>query len=127
MSLITIYTQNQSDAIHSIQKSCSYKRHAARKCRLTFIFGTRAFVEESFRHKMYSFYFSSKVPGSTLHGYLSKILARYCQELQEVMVRSCQESQVPKKNFIALSYLARKKLKGSQQKSTFLQIYIVRH
>ena len=54
-------------------------------------------------------------PGSTLHGYLSKILARSCQdlgkilakilprywqELQDVMVRSYQESHVPKKTFL---------------------------
>ena len=82
------------------------------------------------------------LPGSTLHGYLSKILARSCQdfgkilakilprywqELQNVMVRSYQESHVSKKTFIVKSYLERKNLKGSQQKSTFLQIYIVRH
>ena len=82
------------------------------------------------------------LPGSTLHGYLGKILARscqdlgkilakivtrYCQELQDVMVRSYQESHVSKKTFIVKSYLERKNLKGSQQKSTFLQIYIVRH
>ena len=60
------------------------------------------------------------LPGSTLHGYLSKILARSCQdlgktlakilprywqELQDVMVRSYQESHVPKKTFIVKSYL----------------------
>ena len=81
-------------------------------------------------------------PGSTLRGYLSKILARSCpglgkiladilsrywQELQDVMVRSYQESHVPKKPFIVKSYLERTKLKGSQLKSTFLQIYIVTH
>ena len=83
------------------------------------------------------------VRGPTLHGYPSKILARscqdlgkiiakilprYCQELQDVMLRSYQESHVPvpKKTFIVKSYLERKNLKGSQQKSTFLQIYIVR-
>ena len=49
------------------------------------------------------------------HGYLSKILARYSQELQDVMVRSYQESHVPKKNFIAKSYLNRKK---TERKST---------
>ena len=43
------------------------------------------------------------------------------------MVRSYQESHVPKKNFIVKSYLARKNLKGSQQKSTSMEIYIVRH
>ena len=43
------------------------------------------------------------------------------------MVRSYQESHVPKKNFIVKSYLARKNLKESQQKSTSMEIYIVRH
>ena len=92
-------------------------------------------------------------PGSTLHGYLSKILARscqdlgkilakivtrYCQELQDVMVRSYQESHVSKKNLTKKPNMARKillrnpiwkekNLKGSQQTSTCLQIYIVRH
>ena len=42
--------------------------------------------------------------------------SRYCQELQDVMVRSYQESHVPKKNFVVKIYLARKNLKGSQQK-----------
>ena len=85
---------------------------------------------------------ASQHPGSTLHGYLSKILARSCQdlgkilakilprywqELQDVMVRSYRESHVPKKTFIVKSCLERKNLEGSQQKSTFLQIYIVRH
>ena len=58
---------------------------------------------------------------------LAKIVTRYCQELQDAMVRSYQESHVSKKTFIVKSYLERKNLKGSQQKSTFLQIYIVRH
>ena len=58
---------------------------------------------------------------------LAKILPRYCQELQDVMVRSYQESHVPKNNFIGKSYLARKNVKGSQQKSTSMQIYTVRH
>ena len=58
---------------------------------------------------------------------LAKILPRYWQELQDVMVRSYQESHVSKKTFIVKSYLERKNLKRSQQKSTFLQIYIVRH
>ena len=40
------------------------------------------------------------------------------------MVRSYQESHVPKKNFIVKSYLARKNLKGSQQKLTDLFHYI---
>ena len=82
-------------------------------------------------------------PGSALHGYLSKILARtfqdlrkilakilprYCQELQDVLVGCYQESHVTKKNFIVKSYLGRKEdLKGSQQKYTSMQIYIVRH
>ena len=58
---------------------------------------------------------------------LAKILPRYWQELQDVMVRSYQESHVPKKTFIVKSYLERKNLKGSRQKSAFLQICIVRH
>ena len=58
---------------------------------------------------------------------LAKILPRYWQELQDVMIRSYQESHVSKKTFIVKSYLERKNLKGSQQKSTFLQIYFVRH
>ena len=56
----------------------------------------------------------SSLPGLTLHGYLSQILARSCQdlgkilakilprywqELQGVMVRSYQESHVSKKTF----------------------------
>ena len=45
----------------------------------------------------------------------------------DAMVRSYQESHVSKKTFIVKSSLERKNLKGSQQKSTFLQIYIVRH
>ena len=51
---------------------------------------------------------------------LAKILPRYCQKLQDVMVRSYQESHVPKKNFIAKSYLARKK---SERKSTEINIF----
>ena len=42
------------------------------------------------------------------------------------MVRSYQESHVPKKNFIVKFYLARKNLKGSQQKPTYMETYIVR-
>ena len=79
---------------------------------------------------------------NTLHGYLSKILARSCQDLgkilakilprywqklQDVMVRSYQESHVSKKTFIIKSNLNEKNLKRSQQKLTFLQIYIVGH
>ena len=41
---------------------------------------------------------------------LAKILPRYCQELQDIMVRSYQESHVPKQNFNEKSYLARKKI-----------------
>ena len=74
-------------------------------------------------------------PRSTLHGYLSKILARSCQdlgkilakilprywqELQDVMVRSYQESHVSKKTFIVKSYLERKK---SGRKSTKINIF----
>ena len=47
---------------------------------------------------------------------LAKILPRDCQELQDVMVRSYQESHVAKKNYCKiLSYLDRKDLKGSQK------------
>ena len=45
---------------------------------------------------------------------LAKILPRYWQELQDVMVRSYQESHVPKKTFLVKSYLERKK---SERKS----------
>ena len=58
---------------------------------------------------------------------LAKILSGYCQELQDVMVRSYQESHFPKKHFIVKSYLGRKDLKGGQQKYTYMQIYVVRH
>ena len=86
--------------------------------------------------------YSRPLPGLTLHGYLRKILARSCQDLRTIlakilsrschgthfaMVRSYRESHVPKKNFIVKSYLARKNLNGSQQKSTSMQIYIVTH
>ena len=82
------------------------------------------------------------LPVLTLHGYLSKILARSwqdlgtilamillrsCHDIHFAMVRSYQESRVPKKNFIVKSYLARKNLERGQQKSTSMQIYIVRH
>ena len=65
------------------------------------------------------------LPGSTFHGYLSKILARscqdpgkilakivtrYCQELQDAMVRYYQESLVSKKNLTKKPNMARKKL-----------------
>ena len=68
-------------------------------------------------------YFVTYTPGSTLHGYLSKILARscqdlgkilakivtrYCQELQDAMVRSYQESHVSKKNLTKKPNMARK-------------------
>ena len=43
------------------------------------------------------------------------------------MVRSHRESHFPKKYFILKSSLARKNLKGSQQKPTSMQVYIVRH
>ena len=76
-----------------------------------------------------------RIPGSTLHGYLSKILARscqdlgkilakivtrYCQELQYAMVRSYQESHVSKTNFTKKLNIARKILLRSpiwQEKS----------
>ena len=69
---------------------------------------------------------------------LAKIVTRYCQELQDAMVRSYQESHVSKKNLTKKPNMARKillrnpiwKEKKSERKSTkstFLQIYIVRH
>ena len=81
-------------------------------------------------------------PGLTINGYLSNILARSCPNLRTIlakilsrschginftMVRSYQESHVPKKNFIVKFYLARKNLKESQEKLTSMRIYIVRH
>ena len=75
-----------------------------------------------------------KFPAWILYGYLSKILARscqdvgtilakilprYCQELQDAMVRFYPENHVPKKKFNAKSYLARKK---SERKSTKINI-----
>ena len=54
-------------------------------------------------------------------------MPRYCQELQDVIERSYQESHVPKKNFIVKSYLGKKDLTGSQQKYTALLIFVVRH
>ena len=50
---------------------------------------------------------------------LAKIFPRYCQEFQDVMVRSYQESHVPKKTFIVKSFLARK---NSERKSTKINI-----
>ena len=48
----------------------------------------------------------------TYLGYLGKILAktvtRYCQELQDAMVRSYQESHVSKKNLTKKPNMARK-------------------
>ena len=63
-----------------------------------------------------------EIPGRPSMDILAKILPRYWQELQDVMVRSYQESHVPKKTFYC-------KILFGQQKSTFLllQIYIVRH
>ena len=105
--------------------------------RLLFSLAISSFFEASI-----SLFSKPYSPGLTLHGYLSKILARscqdvgkilakilprYCQELQDFMVRSYQESYVPKKKIILKSYLGRKNLKGSQQKDTSMQIYIVRH
>ena len=41
---------------------------------------------------------------------LAKIVTRYCQELQDAMVRSYQESHVSKKNLTKKPNMARKKL-----------------
>ena len=73
--------------------------------------------------------FLAKPPGSTLHGYLSEILARscqdvgkilakiltrYCQKLQDAMVKSYQESHVSKKNLTKKPNMARKILLRSR-------------
>ena len=50
-------------------------------------------------------------PWQDLGKILAKIVTRYCQELQDAMVRSYQESHVSKKTFIVKSYLERKKPK----------------
>ena len=51
---------------------------------------------------------------------LAKIVPRYCQELQDVMIRSYQETHVPKKKLNAKSYLVKKK---SGRKSTKINIF----
>ena len=56
---------------------------------------------------------------------LAKILTRSSHAIHFAMVRSYQESHVPKKNFIVKSCLVSKNLKGSQEKIN-MQIYIVR-
>ena len=76
------------------------------------------YIQKGMRNKFQLF-----IPGSTLHGYLGKILARscqdlgkilakivtrYCQELQDAMVRSYQESHVSKKNLTKKPNMARK-------------------
>ena len=61
-------------------------------------------------------------PWQDLSTILAKILSRSCHGTHFAMVRSYQENHVPKKNFIVKSYLARKNLKGSQQKSTSMYI-----
>ena len=43
--------------------------------------------------------------------------------MKDIMVRSYQESLVPKKYFIEKSHLAKK----CERKSTKMQVYIVRH
>ena len=58
---------------------------------------------------------------------LAKILSGSCHGVHFAMVRSYQESHVPKNNSKVKSYLARNNLEGSQQKSTCMQNYIVRH
>ena len=78
-------------------------------------------ARENFPHRMPATV--KCLPGCTLHGYLSKILARscqdlgkflaeivtrYCQELQDAMVRSYQESHVSKKNLTKKPNMARK-------------------
>ena len=58
---------------------------------------------------------------------LAKILTRSCHGILFAMVRSYQQSHIPKKKFIVKSYLVRKNLKGSQQKLISMLTYIVRH
>ena len=53
---------------------------------------------------------------------LAKIVTRYCQELQDAMVRSYQESHVSKKNLTKKPNMARKNLLRSpiwQEKSYY--------
>ena len=57
---------------------------------------------------------------------LARILPKHCQELQDVMVRSYQESHVPKKNIIGKYYLAREK-REHERKSTKINIYADLH
>ena len=55
---------------------------------------------------------------------LAKILPRYYQELQDAMVRSYQESHVPRKILLQNLIWPEKNLKGSQQKSKiFADLY----
>ena len=58
---------------------------------------------------------------------LAKILSRYYHGIHFTKVKSYQENHAPKEVFIIKSNLASKNLTGSQQKSTSLQICIVRH
>ena len=55
---------------------------------------------------------------------LAKIVTRYCQELQDVMVRSYQDGHVPKKN-VNCKILFGKKKYGT--KSTKVNIYADLH
>ena len=59
---------------------------------------------------------------------LAEILPRYCQELQDVLVRChlFKRAMFPRKILLQNLIWPEKNLEGSQQKSTFLQIYIVR-
>ena len=54
---------------------------------------------------------------------LAKILPRYCQNLQDVMVRFYQESHVPKKFFCKILFGQ----KRSERKSTKIYIYADLH
>ena len=79
---------------------------------------------------------------STLHGYLSEILARscqdlgkilaeilprYCQELQDVMEDLIKRAMFPRKSLMQTPCWTEKNLEGGQEKPTFLRIYVVRH
>ena len=84
----------------------------------------------------------SNLPGLTLHGYLNEILTRSWQDLRTIlakilprschgyhfaMVRSYQESHVPKKKVFVKPYSVGEKMKEIQQNLTSMQIYIVGH
>ena len=91
-------------------------------------------VANAFFGKVYT----QPLPGWTLHGYLSTIFARSCQDLEKiiakilpryyqesqyVMVRSYQESHIPKKSSFKIPFGQNK----SERKSTKIYIYADLH